>query len=754
MKKTFTSSFTNLFLLLYLPVRRARRGKALLFYFFIFSVPFSGHSQGLIFSYSYENVTRNNGGGSLETGDTIEVHALLKVDKTASNVYYIDTIRTGTEFISGSLKVVTNEGLLFRGPFTNGAGDDEGVYDASGIPRLRVNLGAGAAKAQAGAGFGNASGGGKITPGDRPKFYGTTLLMVAYRLRISADFNDTIFLTGNYYFDTSGVARTYRFDYAGIRVIQNTGFCLNHPGASFTADSSFKSGNKQNRTLAAVAPGYIKINLGPNSPNDNYYAIANNTSADGSTDNTGPYKPANNAHRVFGGYWDIIGDHTGAADPEAGNLPVAPGTNGGYMLVVNAAYPTGEAYRETIMDLCPDTYYEFSAWVRNICGVCGIDSNSIPTYTPGVLPNLSFAVNGVDYYTTGDLPHTNKWVKRGFLYKTGPGETSFTLSIKNNAAGGGGNDWVLDDIKLSHCYPDLIMNPHDTIPGCAGFPVLVSDTVKSFFNSYVYYAWELSTNGGHSWTTLTSTRNKATPVMENGYWTYHVDTVFTPAAADSGKLIRLKVATTENNLFNSSCSVDQSQNIFLKIFSNGCTVLHTKLSGFNGMVAGNKNILQWQTENEEEGLVFDIERSPDGISFQSIQQVRSLYKASGGRYMTDDADPGEGAVYYRIRITGKNSPASYSKVIIVYGRSRLFNVTVVNPFRSMLKINAAMQANGELDLRLFDMYGKLVKHTTLQAAKGNTEIAMDGVSGLQKGIYILRTVCNGIMQQVKLVKTD
>ncbi len=116
---------------------------------------------------------------------------------------------------------------------------------------------------------------------------------------------------------------------------------------------------------------------------------------------------------------------------------------------------SGEAFHQTISNVCPNTNYEFSAWVRNICSVCGINANSVPTYTPGVLPNLSFDINGVSYYTTGDIPHDGTWQKRGFMYKTGPSETSFTISIKNNAAGGGGDDWVIDDIKLATCYPNF-----------------------------------------------------------------------------------------------------------------------------------------------------------------------------------------------------------------------------------------------------------------------------------------------------------
>ena len=60
-----------------------------------------------------------------------------------------------------------------------------------------------------------------------------------------------------------------------------------------------------------------------------------------------PYKPTTNNSRVFGGFWDIIGDHTGAPIKLTGNLPVAAGQPGGYMLVVNAAF-TQEKFTEIL----------------------------------------------------------------------------------------------------------------------------------------------------------------------------------------------------------------------------------------------------------------------------------------------------------------------------------------------------------------------------------------------------------------------
>ncbi len=129
----------------------------------LFFYPSLIRAQSLTFSYSYENVTRNNGGGTLENGDIIEVHALMLVNsKSIDNVYYIDTLCNGVQFVSGSLKILTNEGLTYYGPYTDASNDDAGVYDASygGVSRVRVNIGSGAGNAKSGSNLVSSSGGG------------------------------------------------------------------------------------------------------------------------------------------------------------------------------------------------------------------------------------------------------------------------------------------------------------------------------------------------------------------------------------------------------------------------------------------------------------------------------------------------------------------------------------------------------------------------------------------------------------------
>jgi hypothetical protein len=202
---------------------------------------------------------------------------------------------------------------------------------------------------------------------------------------------------------------------------------------------TFGSGTTPNRPndLTTPIPGYNFVNNvnAYNDLGDGRYAIVKNISPRSSTNRNAqrnpnvtalPYDdPLNRNNRMFGGFWYIDGDHSGTNNA-TGNVPPGPTTNSGYMLMVNADYVPSDVYKQTLTNLCPSTYYEFSAWVRNICPTCGIDSAGqqftqnmtlVPLVPPppangypGVYPNLSFEVDGIDYYNTGQID-TVGWVK-------------------------------------------------------------------------------------------------------------------------------------------------------------------------------------------------------------------------------------------------------------------------------------------------------------------------------------------------------
>lgn len=742
--------------------------------FFTFAgliVPARVVSQTVDYGKSYINITKGAGGGTMEPNDVLQIKATFVVKiGTLDSCAFFDNIPAGTTYIPGTLAVLTNEGKIYKA-FTDAAGDDCGSVVGTAV---RINLGYNTAAGKQA----NAFRRGEIKNTDKPSFYlGTCIMVASYQVMIIAPLGSTINLGGGFVTSKSGLLpiTTNTFPADNVAIFTNYGLCSNSVGTNSIGtefNGTFGSGKNKNRGPSAnVPPSYTYATFAAANPQDYFYGISNNTSTTGagySTVNTWA-KPDASAptHRVFN-VWDIIGDHTGAVSPTLGNPPAdtVNNSNGGYMLVINSSYRIDSAFKQTITGLCPNTYYEFSLWIRNICSKCGCDSNGkgasggagyIPTGvgdSSGVHPNLTFAINSVDYYTSGDLSYTGLWVKKGFTYLTGPAETSFTAMVRNNAPGGGGNDWAIDDISIATCTPNLTMNPSPNVNVCYGNQVDMSAVISCFFPNYIYWQWERSTDGGATWTN-TGVSGTGTPTLVGSNWQYTA--IYPTFLADSSvnsNLFRIKIASTPGNLSDPNCSFTAST--LIRVWVNNCSfVLPVKLISFNGRIENNYNKLTWTTENETTTTQYDIERSVDGIHFSSIGIVpATASNGNQGAYAFNDPSSCGGPVYYRIKLKdGANY--QYSRIITLNAGELKFEVvSTLNPFDSYLSVSINIPATNNAVITLFDSFGRLVKqqNETLQA--GPNKVIVSGLSSLSSGHYILsvKTADNVVNKQVIKIK--
>ncbi|MTB51783.1 gliding motility-associated C-terminal domain-containing protein [Lewinella sp. W8] len=210
-----------------------------------------------------------------------------------------------------------------------------------------------------------------------------------------------------------------------------------------------------------IAPGFIYETNPP--PFDGFYTITNNTGA---------------WENLYGD-WLAIGDNS--EDPF------------GYMMVVNASFNPGLFYEQRVDNLCENSVYEFSADVINL----------YQTGRNGIRPNISFLIDGVNFFTSGNISEDETWKTYGFTFTTGPGQTSVTLSLRNNAPGGIGNDLAIDNISFRACGPEALILPLEISNICEdGDPITLDATLNGDQYDNPAIQWQESTDGGDRWTDI------------------------------------------------------------------------------------------------------------------------------------------------------------------------------------------------------------------------------------------------------------
>lgn len=236
-------------------------------------------------------------------------------------------------------------------------------------------------------------------------------------------------------------------------------------------------------------------------PGDGFYAVRNSTS------------------RCFGSTWHSLNsDHTGDAN--------------GYFMLINASYEKSDFYIDTIKGLCPNTTYEFAAWVMNV---------QVPRTSCGtvILPNLTFNIETADgrvlqRSSTGDIATTPSpmWNQYGSFFTTPAGVSNVVLRLINNSNGGCGNDIAIDDITFRPCGPKLTPSIRG-VPGlvkefCSGDDAeVILDCDVSAGYSNPAYRWQQSKDSGRTWTdiageTSTTLKRKFTPPSPAASYLYRL----------------------------------------------------------------------------------------------------------------------------------------------------------------------------------------------------------------------------------------
>ncbi|MGB4843410.1 MAG: S8 family serine peptidase [Ferruginibacter sp.] len=164
----------------------------------------------------------------------------------------------------------------------------------------------------------------------------------------------------------------------------------------------------------------------------------------------------------------------------------------------------------------------------------------------------------------------------------------------------------------------------------------------------------------------------------------------------------------------------------------GIHPLPVNLLTFEAIKQTKKVLLQWTTDNELNADTYFVERSGDGINYNSIGSVSAFNNNQRNNYSFTDIQPINGLNFYRLKMQDKDGSFLNSGVRKINFNNDADDITIYpNPVINA-KIFIASSANVSRAM-VFDAAGKLIKSFLLSGR--NNELDLKGIA---KGVYQLK----------------
>ncbi len=176
----------------------------------------------------------------------------------------------------------------------------------------------------------------------------------------------------------------------------------------------------------------------------------------------------------------------------------------------------------------------------------------------------------------------------------------------------------------------------------------------------------------------------------------------------------------------------------------GLGSLPVELASFRGSVMDRYNMLEWQTESEENAMVFLIERSLDGYrDFTEIGRIGAYGNSSILRsYELKDESP-VSLAYYRLRIVDFDGTFEYSDVIVVERSKTDIDLVEVYPVPAEEEVTVLVHTKsaGKAILTISDFLGRKIKQEKIELKAGINHYVFD--FGEHETNFYYLTIYNG-----------
>lgn len=178
-------------------------------------------------------------------------------------------------------------------------------------------------------------------------------------------------------------------------------------------------------------------------------------------------------------------------------------------------------------------------------------------------------------------------------------------------------------------------------------------------------------------------------------------------------------------------------------------VLPIELVSFLVNKRDNKVVITWRTATEINNDYFTVERSADGVRFESLGTVSGAGNSDVlRRYEYVDAHPVPGINYYRLKQTDYDGKFTYSDVVTVDFRPEGTVSIAPAPVRDLMTIRL-MPAEKDGAMVIYDASGRVLASRTIEAG---TDVMETNVSHFPHGMYFIRVQYGNEVRTLRFFK--
>ena len=188
------------------------------------------------------------------------------------------------------------------------------------------------------------------------------------------------------------------------------------------------------------------------------------------------------------------------------------------------------------------------------------------------------------------------------------------------------------------------------------------------------------------------------------------------------------------------------------VYLNQFVPIPVTLINFNGKNTGGSNLLSWTVNNEQDLSHYELERSTDGLHFNTVGNVTAT-GITNYSYTDNITGISASVYYYRLKSIDKDGHFTYSAIVKIRTATKGWTAEATpNPFTEKIQVNIESAVKDEATMIMTDMSGKLLFKQNITLSSGNNAFEIKDASKFAKGVYMLNITASQQKQTIKIIK--